>query len=193
MTYHCPRKPVRPRQKGVVLALALILLTVVSLVAIYTLRGTITGEQVSKNLRTNAVATQAAETALRICEDAVRTSQSTLGTGTSAVAFTILDVPESMDADLPNQWSTRANWVVTGSAKTANQIPVELITDANMRPIPAPRCMVERYQLPFMGEDKTMSQPVLITAIGYTPDYQVNSSGAAVAGGEVWLQSIFRP
>ena len=38
-----------------------------------------------------------------------------------------------------------------------------------------------------------MSQPVLITAIGYTPDYQADANGAAVAGGEVWLQSVLRP
>lgn len=193
MTYLCLCNPARSRQQGVVLVLALILLVAVSLVAIYTLRGTITGEQVSKNLRSQAVASQAAETALRICEDAVRTAQSTLGTGTSAVAFTILDVPETMSADLPNQWNTRANWVVAGSTKKANQIPLELVTDANMRQIPAPRCMVERYQLPIMGEDKTISQPLLITAIGYTPDYQADANGVAVAGGEVWLQSILRP
>lgn len=193
MTHLCLCNPARSRQQGVVLVLALILLVAVSLVAIYTLRGTITGEQVSKNLRSQAVATQAAETALRICEDAVRTAQSTLGTGTSAVAFTILDVPETMSADLPNQWNTRANWVVAGSTKKANQIPLELVTDANMRPIPAPRCMVERYQLPIMEVDKTISQPLLITAIGYTPDYQADANGVAVAGGEVWLQSILRP
>lgn len=193
MTQHCLRNPARSRQQGVVLALALILLTVVSLVAIYTLRGTITGEQVSKNLRSNAVATQAAETALRICEDAVRIGQTKLGSGASEIDFTVLEVPENMATELPQQFSTRTNWVVTGSAKTANQIPAELVTETNMRPIPAPRCMVERYQLPIMGEDKTMSQPVLITAIGYTPDYQADANGAAVAGGEVWLQSVFRP
>lgn len=193
MTQHCLRNPARSRQQGVVLALALILLTVVSLVAIYTLRGTITGEQVSKNLRSNAVATQAAETALRICEDAVRIGQTKLGSGASEVEFTVLEVPENMGSELPQQFSNRANWVVSGSAKTANQIPAELVTETNMRPIPAPRCMVERYQLPIMGEDKTMSQPVLITAIGYAPDYQADANGAAVAGGEVWLQSVLRP
>ena len=104
MTQYCLRNPARSRQQGVVLALALILLTVVSLVAIYTLRGTITGEQVSKNLRSNAVATQAAETALRICEDAVRIGQTKLGSGASEIDFTCVNVPIPSNAtDTPKK------------------------------------------------------------------------------------------
>jgi type IV pilus assembly protein PilX len=186
MKYILHRNFARPKQKGVVLVLALILLTVISLVAMYTMRGSITGEQVSKNLRTQAVAMQAAETALRLCEDAVRTGQATLG----AAAFVKNEIPELL-AGMPTQWQTRANWL-TGAAMTT-EIPADLMTTTGMRPLPRPRCMVEQYELPIMGEDKTLTQPNLITVVGYSPDYQADANGNAIAGSEVWLQSVLRP
>ena len=50
------------RQRGIVLAVALVFLAILSLVGLYAMRGSILGEQVSKNIRANEVATQAAET-----------------------------------------------------------------------------------------------------------------------------------
>lgn len=187
------RNKFRSSQQGVVLALALIFLAVISLVSIYTLRSTITGEQISKNLRTSTVAMQSAESALRLCEDAVRTGQATLGTGTSAVAFIKNSTPEALpNGEMPEQWKTRANWV-TDSTSIATQIPASLITDANMRPMSRPRCMVEQYELPIMSDDRTLTQPYLITTVGYSPDYVADTNGNAIAGSEVWLQSVFRP
>ena len=190
MKYIPHRHVAMPTQKGVVLVLALILLTVISLVAMYTMRGSITGEQVSKNLRAQAVAMQAAETALRLCEDAVRTGQTPLGT----VAFVKNPTPEALAGGaMPAQWKTRSNWILTGPTATATQIPTAFITDANMRPLPLPRCMVEQYELPIMGEDKTLTQPNLITVVGYSPDYLADANGNGIAGSEVWLQSVLRP
>lgn len=185
---------VNRRQGGVVLIMGLILLAIISLVAIYTLRSTLTGEQVSKNIRSRAVAVQSAETALRICENSVRAGLSTLGTGANKVNFIVNATPESLaSGESPILWQTRANWTVTSPQRLATQIPDELISNSEARPIPSPRCMVEQYELPFMGEDKTLTQPYLITAIGYSADYQIDSNGNSIAGSEVWLQSVLRP
>lgn len=176
------------RQRGTVLTLTLILLVVISMVAITTLKSSISGEQVSKNMRTNAVALQAAETALRLCEDAVRKGSTKIGTAN----FIKLDVPETLTSgDSPTQWKTRGNW---GSSSTVvNLIPNAQAVVNGMRPVPQPRCMVEQYRLPRLDPDLTLSDPYLVTAVGYSSDYLVDASGNAIAGAEVWVQSVLRP
>lgn len=182
-----------PSQKGVVLVVGLILLVAISLTAMYTLRRTLVGEQVSKNINSHSVAMQSAETALRVCENAVRANVTTLGTGTTQVSFIINSMPEALaSGQMPTQWLTRANWVAT-SPRMATQIPAALIGNSLVRPLLSPRCMVEQYELPIMGEDKMLSQPYLVTVIGYSADYQSDGNGNAIAGSEVWLQSVLRP
>lgn len=171
-----------------VLAMVLIFLSVLSVVALYTVRDAVTGEQVSKNIHTNAVAMQSAETAMRLCEDAVRTGQAMLG----SASVVKNDASEGLaGGDMPTQWKTRANWYA-GAAKVT-LIPADYITTASMRPLPRPRCMIEQYRLRRPDGDATLSDPYLITAVGYSPDYLANANGNAVAGSEVWLQSVLRP
>lgn len=180
-------------QKGVVLIVGLILLVAISLTAMYTLRRTLTGEQTSKNINSHAVAMQSAETALRICENAVRANVATLGTGANQVNLIINSMPETLaSGQMPTRWLTRANWVAT-NPRVATQIPAALIGNNLIRPLLSPRCMVEQYELPIMGEDKMLSQPYLVTVIGYSADYQNDGNGNAIAGSEVWLQSVLRP
>lgn len=176
----------RHRQRGVVLAMSLVLLAILSLVGLYAMRGSIMGEQVSKNMRANEVANQAAETALRYCEDRVRTGQ----------PLTILETPVSLaPGDLPNQWQTRANWFDNA---VSNDIPADQLVATDMRPLPVrPRCIVERFTLPpAPGEDPravSFMQPHLITAIGFSADFERDASNRAISGGETWLQSILIP
>ncbi|HZF85913.1 MAG TPA: PilX N-terminal domain-containing pilus assembly protein, partial [Burkholderiaceae bacterium] len=106
------RKGMRIRQRGVVLVMALILLVIVSLVGAMAIRSAISGEQVSKSFRSNAMASQAAETALRYCEDQVLRS-------TGAVIVNPLPVSGG-GAEL---WKTRSNWA---SSAKAIRIPAEV-------------------------------------------------------------------
>ena len=122
------------RQRGVVLAMSLIFLAILSLVGLYAMRGSIQGEQVSKNLRSSEVATQAAETALRFCEDRVRTGQ----------PLTILETP------------------------------------VTLTPGEDPRAV-------------SFMRPHLITAVGFSADYERDASNRAISGGEVWLQTVLIP
>jgi type IV pilus assembly protein PilX len=175
------------RQRGVVLVIALILLVVLSLTALYTMRGAILGEKVSKNIRSNEVAAQAAEIALRYCENQIRTGGS----------ITINELPVTIAAGaMPIQWQKRTNW--TNAAGLSVEVPASEMVASGMRPMPIlPRCMIERFILPpAAGEDVkavVFMQPHLITAVGYSPDYSTNASNQAISGGEVWLQSMLIP
>jgi len=110
--------------------------------------------------------------------------------------LTIIEAPVTLTpGELPNQWQTRANWFDNA---VSNEIPADQLVAANMRPLPVrPRCIVERFTLPpAPGEDRravAFMQPHLITAIGFSADYERDASNRAISGGETWLQSILIP
>ena len=170
-------------ERGIVLVLALILLVIISMVAIMAVKGSISGEQVSNNLRSNAVATQAAETALRYCENEVLSGVSTLA---------IQDVPlGATDSVFPTVWATRANWSTT----KANTVTAAIANSANAagRTLNAlPQCMIEKFPMPGGGTGGTDREAYVITARGFSPDYALDSGGKVISGGEVWLQSVLR-
>lgn len=180
----------RSAQRGAVLAMALIFLVILALVGAFTMRGSIVGEQVSKNIRSSQVAAQAAESALRFCEDLVRSGQITL--------------PQPLDenaARVPTQWNDRANW--TGNV-TSDEFVLRTFSDsgqtaaAGMRALPTPpQCMVERMSLPPAEGEPVKSFdgiiPWQITAVGYSADFARDASGNGSSGSEVWLQSILIP
>ena len=169
------------QQKGIVLIVSLILLVVISLVAVVAIKGSVSSEQVSNNLRTNAVAMQAAETALRFCEN-----QLLSGTPALIVNELALDGSEAV----PSLWETKSNWtaLLSNTATTA----VTNSTNAAGRSLGTlPLCMIERYPLVTLQGGPTR-ESYLVTSRGFSPDYSVNGSGQVVSGNEVWLQSILR-
>ncbi|MCK9514485.1 MAG: PilX N-terminal domain-containing pilus assembly protein [Ottowia sp.] len=203
------------QQRGIVLVLALVFVVVISLAGLYAMRGSIIGEQVSKNIRANTVATQAAETALRYCEDEVRRG--------AMPASQVVELPVTLAAgSLPGHWQTRANWFSStgaepegegdgdggdngdeeaGDGPTATttafvEIPADKLAASGMRALPvAPRCMVERFKLPpAPGEPREAIATLYvyqITAVGFTADYERDdSTNRAKSGGESWLQSF---
>lgn len=170
-------------QRGIVLIMALILLIMISLVATVAIRRATTGEQVSKGLRTQTVAFQAAETALRFCEDqTLKHNEVKSGATTLKPA----DYPEGVAN--PSLWKTRANWEPSAGKAVVIDTSVANSTDAAARTLKdavLPRCMVETLRLP--GEEKV--DAFLVTAVGYSPDYRLNAKGKPETGSEVWLQS----
>lgn len=172
-----------PGQRGIVLIMALVLLIMISLVATVAIRRATTGEQVSKGLRTQTVAFQAAETALRFCEDQIlKNTKITSGTSTLEPA----DYPE--DGSSPSLWKTRANWELSAKKAVAIDTSVVNSTDDAARKLKVlPRCMVERLRLP--SEEGAEIEAFLITSVGYSPDYRTNAKGTPDSGSEVWLQS----
>ena len=163
---------------GIVLPIALILLVVITLVGVATMRSAITAEDVTKSVRSNTVAMQAAETALRYCETEAM----------SASASLIIN-PIPLDGE-PVLWRTRANW---SNAAITNILPATLVTSADARQVPVqPRCLIETYRLRRGDNDRTQRDPFQITAVGYSPDYRTDGNGRIVSGGEVWLQSVLR-
>lgn len=161
-------KKYRANQKGFVLAISMIFLLVMTGLAITAIRRSTLDEKVAGNLREQNLAFQAAETALRFCENIVETED-------PVVTINLRDFGGTV---LPNEWDTPANWGTGGFATT---LPAGTVLNVAAQP----QCMAERYQLkkhPFARADSPVGLVHVITARG------VGSTANAV----VWLQVTTR-
>lgn len=167
------------RQRGVVLIIALVMLVVISLLATFSIRGALSSEGVSGNVRTTQLASQAAEVALRYCEDA------TIGFIRNA---TPLPAGVSIQATLtPPLGVSTANWDVARTGVfVVPTASVNLGGSVTFRRMP--ECVIE--QVPVVNATSTglvSTTTYLITARGFGPEVAFGT--AQPDGSEVWLQS----
>jgi type IV pilus assembly protein PilX len=167
------------QQRGVVLVVALIMLVIISLLAALSVRNATSSESVSGSVRTTELATQAAEIALRYCEDAVL--QIASGSVTLASVPTILSYVE------PPQWKNMNNWDSASSTLTF-VLPASAVTNgaAPTAYKRVPECMVEREPV-FANGALSATSTYVITARGFGPE--VPSGKGRPIGSEIWLQS----
>ena len=169
-------------QRGVVLIISLIMLVVISLLATLSIRNAVSTESVSGNVRTTQLSTQAAEIALRYCEEA--TVQIVFGTGS------LTALPTIQNFATPQLWQNTANWDSVGSV--AFVLPAASVNETSgtttfKRP---PECMVERMQVVASGGAVSTATTFIITARGFGPEVAAaDSARSRPAGGEAWLQS----
>ena len=170
-----------PHEDGIVLLLVLTILVVLSGAAIWAAKATLSTEQVATNFRRNVVAQELAELALRYCEDGVMNSDTFL---------IILPLPlNATSGAMPQAWSNLANWITSPSQ--VNTVPAAQLQDAlGASPATAPVCMIEEMRL--VPIDMQRVQGFLITARGFSQDYQEASDGAIISGTDAWVQSMIR-
>ena len=170
-----------PHQDGIVLLLVLTILVVLSGAAIWAAKATLSTEQVATNFRRNVAAQELAELALRYCEDGVMKSNTFL---------IILPLPlDATSGAMPQAWSNLANWIT--SPNQVNTVPAAQLQDAlGAIPATAPVCMIEEMRL--VPIDMQSVQGFLITARGFSQDYQEASDGAITSGTDAWVQSMIR-
>lgn len=169
------------RQRGVVLVITLILLVIISMLSVFSLRSATSSETMSNNTRVVLMGNQAAEIALRYCEEAV----TQISAGGAAIVLTSL--PSIQNYASPPKWQDLNNWdsvrtgVFTLPDAAVNQSG--LTTSYNR----APECVVER--LPMANPDNTTNNSLsfVITARGFGPE--VTAGTGRPTGGEFWLQS----
>lgn len=182
-------------QRGIVLVLALVMLVVISLLTALAVRNATSSEAVNSNVRQTQLASQAAETALRYCEDAVinmvaaGTATFNFSTGASATTVTLVATNvHDMTTGTPTSM-VAANWDSTSAANNILIVPTDSvnrsgITSTFSRP---PECMVERLS---PSTSVTYSKNFIITARGFGPEVAAANAGRArPVGSEVWMQS----
>jgi type IV pilus assembly protein PilX len=152
-------------QQGFVLATSLIFLVIMTLLAVTAIRRATLDEKVTGNLREQNLAFQAAERALRYCQNEYEQKR-------------IIPREKGLPS-IPIEWESTSNWVV-GSG-IATQLPAGTVRNV----ISQPQCMIEKWDIATSKDqaDPTKSGLVhLITARG------VGSTANAV----VWLQVTLR-
>ncbi|MDB5940515.1 MAG: hypothetical protein JWQ13_81 [Ramlibacter sp.] len=179
-----PKAPRAPQQ-GVVLIIALVMLVVISLLTTLSIRSAVSTESVSGNVRTTELASQAAEIALRYCEDAV--VQLNGGAGSLALTPPILDFAD------PPRWKTMATWDGTTSGPFV--VPTGYVNQATGTETykRRPECIVER--MPVVKTTAGVSalsvtSTFVITARGFGPEVAAaDAARKRPQGSEVWMQS----
>lgn len=164
----------RSRQRGVVLALALVMLVMITLIAVVALRGVTTEERISANLRASSVAFEQSELALRHCEAVVLAGGSALNNIVIAATSTA-----------GQAWRLATNWVA-GSNPKLQVLPTNEYLDTS-RPVSAPACMVEEARVapdPTVLATRLPNVAYVITARGF---------GDASGGFPAQVQSQLRP
>ena len=202
MTRHLTMPTTRPRpaaQRGIVLIMALIMLVVISLLTAVSVRNATSSEGVNANVRQTQLAGQAAETALRYCEQGVI---DVLSASTSTFVFSVSVPPSSTTVTLSGTHfqsfvastptsMVPANWDVTNPV-IANSILVLPAASVNRAGITStfsrpPECMIERLS---PSTSAQASKNFTITARGFGPEVAAaDSVRTRPIGREVWMQS----
>jgi Tfp pilus assembly protein PilX len=176
-------------QRGVVLIIALVMLVTISLLTTLSIRSAVSTESVSGNVRTTELATQAAEIALRYCEEAV-VQLAPGGTVTLTVTPTILDYDT---ATFPHWSKTTTTWDI--SPRPANLIvlpsaSVNATGTATATYKRSPECLVERMAVVNSAGVQSFTSTFVITARGFGPEVPAaDAARSRPKGTEVWMQS----
>jgi len=135
----------RSRQGGFVLITSVIFLIVMTLLAVTAIRRSTLGEKLSNNMREQNLAFQAAEVALRFCQNAYETA------GAVPIRRAGLE-------GMPIEWTDVNNW-----AAIATRLPPNTVKNVAQQP----ECLIEEWTIPPMGVNPINLGAVhLITARG---------------------------
>lgn len=169
------------RQQGVSMVIVLIMLIVIGLTSAAAIRNATSNERLTNNLRLQNLAQQYAEAALRYCEGEIAKADA------SRVATLREANIVSTAFGATAAWNQTVTWVGSGGASASRtSVPENQVTsvDSSFKPATLPQCVAEKQALP------DGSQSYVITARGFSPDYQSDSvSGKTTQGSVVWLQS----
>jgi type IV pilus assembly protein PilX len=184
-------KPYFAAQQGVVLIVALIMLAIISLMAASTIKGSGSSEALSSSSRTQSLALQAADAALRYCEEGVQNHLNTTRAAEPERAgslYIAIDItPEPFVANTALNWINLPTWDVGPRSALIYTLPATFLNNNNIIYRRMPECMAQVTQI-----SAGVIQQVVITARGFGPE-AANVLDADVArkprGSEVWLQS----
>lgn len=164
-------------QQGMVLAVALIMLALLSILAGISIRGASSAEQAANQDRLKALAQQTAEAALRFCEQQAQANAADPGLG-----FAPEDTPA---AGASYSWELMDNWDKQPSAHLRT-VPVRAAGDTEAAAYftrPA-ECMSQ-----YLTPDRKV---FVTTARGFGPEVAArkDKDSTPPKGTEVWLQSV---
>ncbi|MFM9923116.1 PilX N-terminal domain-containing pilus assembly protein [Variovorax sp. H27-G14] len=184
------------RQRGVVLLITLVLIVVMSLLGTFAIRNATQSERSINGVRSAEVAREAAETALRFCEQVAMSDAA----DKDYTEFSSTGMRERIIASpaVASEADTSAAWRSAGSWKGTNVIEVPEsyfrktgISTGDLSQLKeAPRCLIQKIASTAMPA----LTGYLITARGFANDANFNAdTGKSTQGAEAWMQSVLTP
>jgi len=164
--------PGHARQRGVALAVVLILLVVMSLLALASLRGTLMEERMTSNMRDRSMSFQSAEAALRQGESVAAGKPTLPASGCNASGCGKPDPAATTPV-----WAGSTGWVnaSVASGMPASQYIIELLAD----------------DVPPKGSCTTSGDVSETTCSGNESRYRITARSNVNGRAEVTLQSIY--
>jgi hypothetical protein len=168
----------RRPESGVVLVVALVLLAVTGVVTASVMRAALSADASASGARAGLLAAEFAHLALGHCERRLE------------VDGFILDAMPDDDGDPatpgPAHWRVPDNWLAGG---LRHELPAEVLQSSlsAFEPAHRPECLAERRVL-----EDGVTEVVLVTARGFSPDYLESGAGRPRRGASVWVQSTVR-
>jgi type IV pilus assembly protein PilX len=182
------------KQQGITLIVAMLMLLILSATAAMTIRGSASSEQISNNARSQELAWQLAEAALRYCETGAR-NQYTLTNTTATLVISepqhTLTIAASPAIGVTPSWMTSSNWDTTPTVSI--QVPLYKLDDPSTNAAVAGTTSASsKYQgvykrAPDCIVQYATNKVIWVTARGFGPE--VGSGGTLPFGAEVFLQA----
>lgn len=165
------RSPSAQREAGVVLIVVMVLLVAVTFMSISVMRSTLSSDLITNNNRTQTLAMEMAQLALRFCE--------------ADAANAAMVIQPKVDPNAQMLWQKKGSWEGSGSALVAKELSEDNLKSANTPFVPSkkPQCLAEY--------DPKADGVIVMTARGFSPDYKSDNEAKTTAGSVVWLQSRF--
>lgn len=188
-------QPLHQRQRGVVLVIALILVLIMSLLGTAAIRNATYSERSISGLRSADVAREAAETALRFCEEIAifdAEDKDYNEWGTSGLRQKIVEITVKSETDNDAVWRKAENWqnnsarIDVPAAYYKRQSGAGAASDGSQLKT-APVCVIQRLRTTY----DPVLEGYLITARGFANNARFNgSTGKTTQGAEAWMQSV---
>jgi hypothetical protein len=152
---------------GFSLVVVLILLGALALASAHTMRSASSSAKVANSFLMQAMALQAAQTALYFCEQQLRQPE-------AQRLAQLLDAALPVGTEAEPVWLLASRW----SSDKVLSPPTEWLASGVL-----PVCMVEKQAL-------GIGHVHVVTARGFSPDWRGDKEAATLGGSAVWLQSM---
>ncbi|MCY1217751.1 hypothetical protein D9M72_296790 [compost metagenome] len=183
------------QERGAVLVITLILIVILSLLGTFAIRNATQSERSINGIRSAEVAREAAETALRFCEqvaifDGDGKDYTEYGTATQGLRGRIITTTIGSEFDPDAEWRKSASWtgnkVIKLPADYYNKKPSGSDIDSAQLDI-EPRCLIQKIE----STSTPKLTGYLITARGFANNAKFDdATGKSVRGAESWMQSV---
>lgn len=169
-------------QRGVSLLIVLVMLVIIGVTSAAAIRNATSSEKLTNNIRVQNLAQQYAEAALRYCEGELAKAETN-----RVITLAEVNIVQT-DYGANPAWNQATTWTGAGGAAASRTVVPEMqvkSSGSTFKPATLPECAVEKQVM----ADANVAY--VITARGFSPDYQRNAqTGATVSGSVVWLQSM---